>query len=346
MFRIVCISIVCFILTSAFLVKPSNTFPEKLSEWNIYEGKLANLQPSKGLIPYALNTPLFSDYAEKSRFIRLPQNTKVNFVKEGVFDFPEGTLIVKNFYYPRDFRSKEGDKQVVETRLLLNENNRWKAITYVWNDEQTEAFMEVAGDEKNIDFINEQGVKQAVRYIVPNVNQCKGCHNVNDNMMPIGPSASQLNGVYPYETGNENQLTHWNNLGILANMPELNTIAITPVWNNPSTGNLNDRARAYLAINCAHCHRSEGPAQTSGLILTETELDPTKIGIHKSPVAAGNGSGGRMVDILPGESKASILWYRMQTSEPGERMPELGRSSIHNEGVALIKEWIDQMKSK
>ena len=112
----------------------------------------------------------------------------------------------------------------------------------------------------------------------------------------------------------------------------------------PATGGLDARARAYLAVNCAHCHRKEGPAQTSGLYLTEDEKDPTAIGINKAPVAAGKGSGGRMVDILPGDAKQSILWYRMQTSDPGERMPELGRNLVHKEGVALIQQWIDEMK--
>ena len=80
--------------------------------------------------------------------------------------------------------------------------------------------------------------------------------------------------------------------------------------------------------------------------MTADEKDPTIIGINKAPVAAGKGSGGRMVDILPGDANASILWYRMQTSNPGERMPELGRNLIHKEGVALIKEWIDKMSIK
>ena len=99
-----------------------------------------------------------------------------------------------------------------------------------------------------------------------------------------------------------------------------------------------------MASNCAHCHKREGPAQTSGLFLTEDEKDATAYGINKPPVAAGKGSGGRMVDIKPGDANASILWYRMHIQDPGERMPELGRNLEHKEGVALIKEWIDSMK--
>jgi hypothetical protein len=132
---------------------------------------------------------------------------------------------------------------------------------------------------------------------------------------------------------------------MLSQLPALNTIPATPVWNNASTGSLDARARAYLAINCAHCHRREGPAQTSGLFLTELENNPTAIGIYKTPVAAGKGSGGRDYDIVPGNAEQSILYYRMLVDSPGERMPELGRTGGHREGLALIRDWINQMNT-
>ncbi len=344
MLRVVAILVICFIFSGSFLNRPANAYPEKLSAWNIFEGKPSLLKPKKGIIPYALNTPLFSDYAEKLRFIRLPEHTSASFTDNGVFDFPQGTLLVKNFYYSADFRKPGVDKNIVETRLLVKEAEEWKALTYIWNDTQTDAELEIAGDEKQISFINKEGIKQDVRYVVPNQNQCKGCHNKSDKLMPIGPSASQLNGDLSYTTGKKNQLDYWRQHAMLKNMPPRNTIARTAVWNDPKSGSLNARARAYLAINCSHCHRREGPAQTSGFFLTENEKNPTVIGINKTPVAAGKGSGGRMVDILPGNANGSILWYRMQSHTAGERMPELGRTSVHNEGVALIKEWIDGMK--
>jgi uncharacterized repeat protein (TIGR03806 family) len=301
------------------------------------------LKPAKGFVPYALNTPLYTDYAEKLRFVKIPSGIKVAYNPDAVLDFPKGTLLVKNFYYSADFRSPGKNKQIVETRLLINEPEGWKAITYIWKDDQSEAELEIAGDDKQISFIDKEGVKQNVRYVIPNQNQCKGCHNQNDQIMPIGPSVAELNGPYAYKNGKENQISYWKKHGMIEGVPsgELPRMA---VWNDPKTGDLNARARAYLAINCAHCHRKEGPAQTSGLFLTMSENRPTVYGINKPPVAAGKGSGGRKVDIKPGDANASILWYRMQTQDPGERMPELGRSLAHKEGVALIKEWIDQMK--
>ena len=326
----------------AFFSFTPAAFPDRLSEWQLFTGKLAALQPAKGVVPYQLNTPLFSDYAEKLRFVQLPANTAAEYTPNGVLAFPNGTLLIKNFYYPA--AKQPTGKQLVETRLLVNQAGSWIPLTYVWNDEQTEAYLSLAGDEIMVDYEDSDKQQHTVRYVVPNQNQCKGCHNLNEVVQPIGPSASQLNGDYAYATGTANQLSYWNKQGMLTGMPALHTIAATPVWNNPATGSLEARARAYLAINCAHCHRKEGPAQTSGLYLTEAETNPTAIGINKTPVAAGKGSGGRSYDIVPGNAAQSILYYRMFVDSPGERMPELGRTGAHREGLALIRDWINQMK--
>lgn len=345
MIRIFCIGLVLLLLVSSSFKATKPLYPENLSEWNIFEGKMSNLIPKKELIPYSLNTPLYSDYAEKSRYIRLPIGANVEYKSEGVLNFPTGTLIVKNFYYPTDFRSPKNNIEVVETRLLIHEPDGWKAMTYVWNEDQSEAVLEIAGDQRHVKFINQQGKIQQVRYVVPNQNQCKGCHNSNDKMIPIGPSIAQLNGNYKYEDGLYNQIEYWKRKGLLHSVPDT-ILPKSAVWNDPQSGDINARARAYLEINCAHCHRNDGPAQTSGLYLTAHESNPTALGIFKTPVAAGKGSGGHLYDIVPGDANASILVYRMKTKEPGERMPELGRNLVHEEGVELIQKWINEMKTK
>lgn len=341
--KITLLSITLLWFAGARVITPAPVYPEKLSEWGIYSGRMSDLVPVKGMIPYGLNTPLFTDYAEKTRFVRLPKGESVSYTASGVLDFPIGTLLVKNFYYSADYRKPGIQKDIIETRLLVKESAGWKAITYVWNDDQTDAILEIAGDDKMVHFIDNKGVAQQVRYVIPNQNQCKGCHNQNDQLMPIGPAISRLNGDLNYPTGTENQIDYWKKHGMLVNVPDKKNIPRSAVWNDPATGDLNARARAYLDINCGHCHRKEGPAQTSGLFLQESVNDSTALGINKTPVAAGTGSGGRMVDILPGNAEGSILWYRMQTTKPGERMPELGRNLVHKEGLALITEWINQM---
>ena len=107
---------------------------------------------------------------------------------------------------------------------------------------------------------------------------------------------------------------------------------------------LADRAKAYLDINCAHCHREEGPASTSGLFLSYEQTDPLKLGINKTPVAAGNGAGNHQFDIVPGKADESILVHRMNSTAVGVAMPEIGRTSIHREGVELIRAWINEME--
>jgi uncharacterized repeat protein (TIGR03806 family) len=232
----------------------------------------------------------------------------------------------------------------METRLLIHENTGWKALEYVWNEEQTDAFLEVAGDTKEVSYIFTDGKKKTHQYSIPNLNQCKGCHNRSEKMTPIGPSAGQLNGDYNYSEIPENQLVYWQKQGILKNMPALEDCPKAPIWNKPETGSIDSRARVYLDINCAHCHNPKGPAMTSGLNLSVHETNPTAIGINKSPVAAGRGSGGFDFDIVKGHPESSILTYRMHSTDPGVMMPELGRHQIHSEGLALIKNWIKSLK--
>jgi len=102
-------------------------------------------------------------------------------------------------------------------------------------------------------------------------------------------------------------------------------------------------ARAYLDANCGYCHRHEGPASTSGLFLHDRYETGPATGVLKSPVAAGKGSGGFKYDILPGKPDKSILYYRMKSNKAAVRMPEVGRSIAHQEGLELIRNWISEM---
>ncbi|MDZ7936024.1 MAG: SO2930 family diheme c-type cytochrome [Emticicia sp.] len=344
------ISISVFAL-SAFYKKPDSevTMPkEKLSDYRFFEGNTADQKPAKGVLPYSLNTPLFTDYAEKLRFVKLPENQTVAYNATEVLDFPVGSTIIKTFYYPNDFRKPELGRKLIETRLLIHETDGWKALDYVWNDEQTEAYLEVAGDTKEVSYIDANGKKKKHEYAIPNVNQCKGCHNRNEKMSPIGPSARQLNGQlsmvnYQFHTA-DNQLVTWQKMGVLTNLPAIETVPKAAVWNKPETGSLDERARIWLDINCAHCHRKGGPAQTSGLNLSIHETESIAYGILKTPVAAGRGSGNKKYDIVPGKPDESILVYRMESTDPGIMMPEVGRKTTHREGVELIKEWIRAME--
>ncbi|MEM6805389.1 MAG: SO2930 family diheme c-type cytochrome, partial [Bacteroidota bacterium] len=316
----------------------------RLSEYGFFQGKVAEHIPAKGVLPYQLNTPLFSDYAEKLRFVQLPDGATVPYNDQEVLDFPVGTTIIKTFYYPVDARKPAKGRQLLETRLLIHHEEGWEALAYHWDDEQTDAYLEVAGGKKKVAWINEAGKKQKLEYSMPNVNQCKGCHSYEGAMRPIGPSVRQLNGDFPYETGKMNQLDKWEEVAWLAGLAAKEDRPQIAVWNDPNSGSLDARARAWLDINCAHCHNPKGPASTSGFFLDIHQEDPAVYGVLKTPVAAGRGSGEREYDIQPGDANESILFYRIDSDDPGIMMPELGRKLIHKEGVDLIRDWINAME--
>lgn len=338
--------------------------PASLSDWGLFyiaQGKL-NLRSDS--IPYHLNTPLFSDYAHKFRSIWLPKNTQIEVLDNGELKFPVGSIISKTFYYPRESFSKnqliakQEDKahsegfsidikqnQMLETRLLVKHKNGWQALPYVWNKEQTNATLEITGASQNIQL--KGNTTQDFTYIVPDANQCKGCHVTNHStgeLKPIGPQLKHLNLDYSYTPElTENQLKHLFQLGKITKLPD--DIVTNIDWRNRNK-DIVQAARSYLDINCAHCHNPDGPADTSALYLNKENLEKAHLGICKTPVAAGKGTGDRPFDITPGSAKDSILTYRMESNDPSVAMPELGRSIIHEEGVTLIKQWIEQMQGK
>lgn len=314
-----------------------------LSEYNFFTGNLADLEPAPGVIGYDLTTPLFTDYAQKARFIVVPDGQTVPYNDMDFLEFPVGTILVKNFYYADDLRNPTGTRKIIETRLLVHFEEGWDAFPYIWNNEQTDAIYTPVGGKQTISWFDEQGTEKTIDYVVPNINDCKGCHNLDNRFSPIGPKARLLNRDFDYAAGTMNILDKLASEGILTGLPEPSERPVGVVWNDPSTASLEERARTYLDINCGHCHRPEGPANHSGLFLYKHETDPFRLGFCKKPVAAGNGSGGLNYDIVAGNADQSIVHFRMSSTEPGVMMPELGRTINHDEGIALVREWINSL---
>lgn len=278
--------------------------------------------PAPGVIPYVLNTALFSDGAEKLRFIYVPDGAQVEADGEGLLQFPVGSALIKTFAF-----GEGDDRRLIETRVLLHRADGWIALPYRWNAEQTEARLAIAGGR--LDLTTPAG--EAISYRIPNKNQCKSCHSLDDAVVPIGPKARNLAPELLNRLVDE---------GMLATRPEV--AHPMPRWEDASAGTT-ALARAYLDVNCAHCHQPGGGASNSGLDLRWEQDDPYAIGVRKPPVAAGRGAGGLLVSIAPGEPDKSILVHRMDSSEPGVAMPELGRSSIDARAVAVMREWIAEM---
>ena len=296
-----------------------------------------------GVVPYDINSALFSDYASKHRFLFLPE--PMAYADSGPFDLPVGSVLIKSFGYRADLRDDDSAEQLVETRLLVHADQGWKGLVYVWDEEQTDARLQKAGGIVPVEWIDAGGDQQDLRYIVPNINQCENCHVAGDAAQPIGIQARHLNRDYAYDDGSENQLAALSSRGLLTGAPADPADAPrAAVWDDPESGTLDERARAWLDINCAHCHNPAGPARTSGLDLRAEQVEPAAYGVCKTPVAAGAGSGGRRYGIVPGQPDESILLFRLESVEPAVRMPEILRQTVHTESVDLMREWIASLE--
>lgn len=324
---------------------PLNGKPfKRLSDYNLFVD-MKKQEPNERVLPYDLTTPLFSDYAAKYRFAYIPEGTTATFHPENMFDYPVGTILVKTFGYLNDIRDASLGRNLIETRLLIHGEKGWTAWAYIYDETESDAVLKVAGGRRQVSWTHYDGEERSINYIVPNINQCKGCHIRTKDIVPIGPKAWNLNRDLEYEHGTENQLSHWVENGYLDQIPSSpDQIAALPTWDDEETGSVHDRARAYLEVNCAHCHNPDGPANTSGLDLTWTQENPYDWGVLRRPVAAGLGSGGRFHDIVPGKPEESILIYRLESLEPGVMMPEIPRLQVHEEGVNLLREWIAGME--
>jgi len=297
--------------------------PRTLAEFGFFADAPAQV-PAPRVIPYRLNTPLYSDGAEKLRFIYLPAGVGASADGEGLLEIPVGAALIKTFAFG------EGEaRRLIETRVLLHRADGWLALPYLWNDEQTEARLAVAG--ARVDLVTPRG--EAISYRVPNKNQCKECHGLAGEVVPIGPKARNLSHEWLGE-----MVTR----GMLDRVPD--GADVLPLWEARADASAADAARAYLDVNCAHCHRPFAMASNSGLDLRWEQRDPAMIGIMKRPVAAGRGSGGLLFDVVPGKPEESILAHRMASAEPGVAMPELGKATVDPEGVEAVERWISGLE--
>ncbi len=339
------ISVAIFILSCSTQVSKEIRIPDQgvffsnLDEYGLFVENGYSPIAHDSLVAYTPINELFSDYANKDRYVYIPPGQKASLREDGHFDWPEGSILVKNFSYDE---TQLPASRIMETRLLIKERDKWKAVSYQWNESQQEAQLKKLGEIIPLALNQKNGVTE-FDYIIPNKNQCKSCHNANEKLEPIGFRYANLDKPISHNGEPISQIEFLQRKGIIDVSTATPPNAMV-AYTDPSQ-NLQERALAYLDINCGHCHRPAGPGNTSGLYLQYDETRSNHLGICKPPVAAGKGAGGRRFDIKAGDAENSILHYRMVTQEPGEMMPELGRALVHDEGVALIEEWINNMSA-
>jgi uncharacterized repeat protein (TIGR03806 family) len=309
-----------------------------LSDYGLFEGAPRDLVPAPELWPFEPVSALWSDRALKRRQLYVPEGETIGFDDSDDWNFPVGTVAVKTFLFPRDWRKPDHELDPIETRLLVREARGFQGYVYLWNEERTDAALLLPGKRLTIEYLDEDGQPAEQKYQVPNQNQCDNCHARDDEMFLLGVHTRQLN----HEIAGESPLDAFADAGLFAHaLPARDEL---PALADPrGKAPLDERARAWLEANCAHCHRPGGGGGRSGLVLLASEDEPRAYGVCKAPVAAGTGSGGLSHDIVPGRPDESIAVFRMESDDPEVRMPELPVLTADPFGTKLVRDWIAAM---
>lgn len=332
----------------------------KLSEYQLFEVQNnPTTSPLDGGLPYDLSTPLFTDYATKYRFVFIPPGKTVQYSQNEALEFPIGATLVKTFSMPSNTANRGFENENhIETRLLIKRESGWVALPFVWNSDKSDAVLDFNGASVPIELTHE-GVTQNFDYKVPDPQSCINCHGIKLNedsesiVTPIGPKARFLNMNYDYADGTENQLKKWESEGILTGLPsDMSNVDKTPIVNDSlnigdlSPSELELAARSWLDINCGHCHRRDphGLASNTNMQVEWTRdftTSATEFGVCQKPISFGGDAGDYVIE--PGDAEKSLMIFRMNTNDGGDKMPSLGREIIHAEGVELISAWINSM---
>lgn len=331
---------------------------ERLSEYQLLRWRDGRFEYNDGVVPYELNTALFSDFALKARALYVPTGAVMRFHEREAFALPVGSVLVKSFLFAPDLRQPEEGRRLVETRLLVRYPEGWRAFPYLWREDGSDADYWVRGRVEVVPLIDPSGAPRVAQHLVPQRNQCLDCHEDEAGgrqVAIIGPKARHLNRTFVYDGEAKNQLVHLAELGLLEGLPPLDRVeraaaldslvaTSTEGW---SAAEVERAARDYLDINCAHCHNPRAvQGVTSQLFLDAHNRDERALGICKVPGSAGSGAGGLRYDIVPGAPEASILMHRVETEVVGEMMPLIGRSLADALGVRLVRQWIRDMPAR
>jgi uncharacterized repeat protein (TIGR03806 family) len=314
---------------------PTHPMPKLLSQTGAF-ADLEQLQPTEGLIPYSVNSPLWSDGAMKMRWMALPTDSKIIFYAKDEWKFPAGTVFVKNFSLPVDDTNPKILRRL-ETRLLVRDASSFVyGASYKWRADNSDADLVTAGTNENISIKTVDGTR-IQKWFYPGRQDCITCHTPQSGGV-LGVKTRQLNGNFKYPNGvTDNQLRAWNHLGLFAapiKETEIPTFAKLVNITN-TTAPLQLRVRSYLDANCAMCHR---PGAAGAFFDARFDTPLNLQNLINGPVQNPLGILGAKV-IVPGDTNKSILFRRI-TITGQNQMPPLAKNVVDTNAVAAIGKWI------
>lgn len=313
-------------------VNPS--MPATLSATGLFTD-LSTMTPAPGMVDYEVNSPLWSDGAQKSRWFVVPEGQSIGFSASGSWTFPVGTITVKHFELPQP----SGGTTRVETRVMVHRANGWTGYTYRWRSDQSDADLLTSGGTatyQSVDPATRAAV--AVNWTFPSQTQCMTCHTQVSGRV-LGLRTRQLNGSHTYaSTGrSDNQLRTLGHVGLLAG--DIGSPGQYDALPNPTdtSAPLEARAKAYLDSNCSMCHQPGGPTPVADMDLRF----PTALADMRLVGVAATQSGGTRV--VAGDHASSVLWQRVGASG-GTRMPPLGTQLVDQQALQLLADWMDGLR--
>ena len=300
------------------------TFETNLSDMGVYSGDLDNLTPAEDVHLYDLNSRLFTDYAHKQRLIRMPDGEAMQYNGDDLLPvFPDNTLISKTFYYYEDESNTSSNKIIIETRVLIKTEGTWKIGNYKWNEDMTEAVYTNNSSQVSVSYLDSEGITQDITYQIPGNDDCITCHHIYEEKVPIGPKLRNMNFNPNNGTVNINQLQYFIDEGLLEGVSSPSEITVLPDWEDEANFDIFERGRGYIEINCAHCHQPGGFVPTGFILDFRLETDFDDTGIY---------------------SRRGQIEDRIQSTVPTYMMPQIGRSLVHDEGVAMLLEYLEAIE--
>lgn len=310
-----------------------NKIPQKLSETGLFLN-VQNMTLDPAFISYQVNSPLYSDGLDKSRWIALPSVESLTYDGFGGFYLPTGAILLKHF----DATLVGGERSHIETRIFVQHEEGLQGYGYVWDSDQKDATLVEDSFIKEID-IEIKGVPVRTSWQFPDSKDCMRCHNAATPGI-LGFRLNQLDGIVYENQSGISQIDVMKQVKLFSNPEEIPANLTDRLMSIESSGPVELRARSYLDSNCSHCHRPGGPAPSMLNLQNWVTLAETNT-INQEPFLGDHGIVGAKL-ISPGDKEKSLVWLRL-AGMAGTPMPPMGVSHVDHQAVDLIGYWIDSM---